>query len=156
MSYEYDYNPADPNDIDNEINVQDTLANSLANDKGLNIVYRKVVSSKTGRLKNKRIYVYTSNGVGNKIRDAETGQYYNNKVGSKDEDLFFKVILATGECKSANGSSTLFFMSPNHYMNYLHGELNQDIIDKWEIKRNKRLAEMNLHKNEEFDTVDVR
>lgn len=148
MSYENDYNPADPNDIENEVNLQnDVLADALKTDRGLNFVYRKFISQKTGKLKNKRILVYTTSGVGNRIRDAETGDYYPNRVGSKDEDLFFKVILATGECKSANGSSTLFYISPQHYMTHLNTEVNQDIIEKWEQKRNNRLAEMKQSKD---------
>lgn len=157
MSYENDYNPADPNDIDNEVNMSnDVLANSLKTDRGLNFIYRKVMSSKTGKPKNKRIYIYTSSGIGNRIRDAETGDYYPNKVGSKDEDLFFKVILATGECKSANGSSTLFYVSPQHYMTHLNCEVTQETIEKWEAKRNARLTEMKLNKNENSVLIDVR
>jgi hypothetical protein len=148
MSYENDYNPADPNDIENEVNLHNNaLADALKTDRGLNFVYRKFISQKTGKPKNKRISVYTTSGVGNRIRDAETGEYYPNRVGSKDEDLFFKVILATGECKSANGSSTLFYISPQHYMNHLNSEVNQDVIEKWEQKRNNRLAEMKQSKN---------
>ena len=119
MYYEENYNAADPNDIENEVNdPHDALANAQMSDKGLNIIYRKFISPKTGKLKNKRIHIYTSGSTGSRIRDAETGEYFPNKVGSKDEDLFFKVILATGECKSANGSSTLFYNSPQHYMNH--------------------------------------
>jgi hypothetical protein len=157
MYYEDNYNAADPNDVENEMNnKQDALSNALKNDKGLNVIYRKVVSEKTGKPKNKRIYIYTSGTTGSRIRDAETGEYYPNKVGSKDEDLFFKVILATGECKSANGSSTLFYSSPQHYMNNLYCDVDPETIAKWEEKRNERLSEMKLRNNSSMNMVQVR
>ena len=147
MYYEENYNAADPNDIENEMNSpDDVLANAQKQDKGFNIIYRKFISPKTGKPKNKRIHIYTSGTAGSRIRDAETGDYFPNKVGSKDEDLFFKVILATGECKSANGSSTLFYSSPQHYMNHLNCSVEPDTIAKWEVKRNERLAELKITK----------
>jgi hypothetical protein len=143
MYYEDNYNTADPNDIENEMNnPEDVLANAQKQDKGFNIIYRKFVSPKTGKPKNKRIHIYTSGTAGSRIRDAEIGDYYPNKVGSKDEDLFFKVILATGECRSANGSSTLFYTSPQHYMNHLNYNVDPETISRWEVKRNTRLAEL--------------
>jgi hypothetical protein len=143
MYYEDNYNTADPNDIENEMNnPEDVLANAQKQDKGFNIIYRKFESPKTGKTKNKRIYIYTSGTTGSKIRDAEIGDYYPNKVGSKDEDLFFKVILATGECRSTNGLSTLFYTSPQHYMNHLNCNVHPKMIAIWEVKRNTRLAEL--------------
>ena len=103
--YQEDYfNPTDPNEYDD---VDKLLDKSKRMDKGYNVIYRQV-QKKDGNLKKQKIDIYTTSGVGNRIRDAETGQYFSNYVGSKDEDLFFKVVLATGECRSANGSNTLF------------------------------------------------
>ncbi len=132
------YNPTDPNDYDNEIDK--IFEKSKRIDKGYNVIYRKV-QAKDGRFKNKKIDIYTSNGVGNRIRDAETGEYYTNLVGSKDEDLFFKVSLSTGECKSQNGSNTLFYISPQHYASHLHCDIDESICLAWEEKRNARLRE---------------
>lgn len=143
------YHPADPNDY--ELSPQEVmLQDSKSMDRGYTYVYRKVLNKK-GELKNKKIDIYTTSGVGNFIRDAETGEYYNNKVGSKDEDLFFKVGLSTGECKSANGSNTLFYLSPQHYSNHLHVELNESIVSKWEEKRD--LALKNLKNNEKKSSL---
>jgi hypothetical protein len=143
MYYDDNYNPVEPNDYDDlEKKFKKDTNEFLNQDKGFNVITRKVVSNKTGRMKSKNINIYTSSVTGTKIRDAENGQYYNNKVGSKDEDFFFKVILATGECKSANSSSTLFYCSPQHYMNHLHSEVSSDIITGWEAKRDKRLKEI--------------
>ena len=156
MYYEENYNAADPNDVENEMtSPEDVFANAQKNDKGFNVIYRKFISPKTGRPKSKRIYIYTSGTTGSRIRDAEFGDYYPNKIGSKDEDLFFKVILATGECKSANGSSTLFYTSPQHYMNHLNCNVDPETIAKWEAKRNSRLAELKKNYKPKFDVTVV-
>jgi hypothetical protein len=147
------YNPADPNDYENDIDK--LFDKSKRMDKGYNVIYRKV-QKKDGRLKNQKVEIYTSNGVGNHIRDAETGQYLQNIVGSKDEDLFFKVILATGDCKSTNGSNTLFYISPQHYMNHLHCELSPEIVSAWEEKHNARLEESRSVKRNNMGSVVVK
>ena len=108
------YNPADPNDHD-DVQLDDMFEKAKRMDKGYNTVYRKVPRKYDGKLKNKKIESYTSSGTGSRIRDAETGEYFSNIVGSKDEDLFFKVALSTGECTSANGSNILFFVSMEFY-----------------------------------------
>ena len=146
------YNPADPNDYDDD--VENILDKSKKMDKGYNVVYRKV-QKKDGRWKNKKIDMYTSSGAGTRIRDAETGEYFPNYVGSKDEDLFFKVALSTGECRSLNGSNTLFYVSPQHYMNHLNCEVSPERIAIWEEKRNARLIELRASKKSNAGSVIV-
>lgn len=138
---EYTY-PVD-NAFDQEMTPEKIIEQTKMMDRGYNAIYRKVLR-KDGKLKNKKFDVYTTGGSGNRIRDAETGEYFPNIVGSKDEDLFFKVGLSTGECKSANGSSTLFYLSPQHYMNHLYCEVSPDTVTAWEEKRNNRLAELKI------------
>ncbi len=151
--YQEDYfNPTEPNDYDN---VRDVLATALKNDTGLNIVTRRVELD-NGKIKNKRIKVFTSSGCGSNIRDAETGENYSNKVGSRDEDLFFKVSIATGECTSANGSNVLFYCSPQHYENHLHSHVDPDIVSSWEAKRDARLKELKFGRKPLSNTVMVK
>jgi hypothetical protein len=153
--YQEDYfNPADPNEYDNEFK-EDAVAKALKEDKGLNTLIRKVKMD-SGKVKNKRIHVFTSNGIGSKIRDAETGEYYPNKVGSKDEDLFFKVSIATGECNSANGYNIAFYCSPQHYENHLYANVEQEHIAAWEVKRDARLRELKKEIKPQFETIVVR
>lgn len=138
--YQDDYfNPTDPNDYDDLR--ENAITRALKEDKGLNTLIRRVTLD-NGKTKNKRIRVFTSNGVGSRIRDAETGEYYANRVGSKDEDLFFKVIIATGECNSANGSNKLFYISPRHYENHLYTDVDPERVAVWEAKRDVRLKEL--------------
>lgn len=141
--YQEDYfNPADPNEYDDAIRTpEDAIARALKQDKGLNTLTVKVRLD-SGRVKSKRVRVFTSSGAGTRIRDAETGEFYPNKVGSKDEDLFFKVSIATGECNSANGSNILFYCSPQHYENHLYSSIDPKLVEKWEAKRDARLKEL--------------
>jgi len=143
MEMEDYFNPTNPNDVDN-LDVSNALTNALREDKGLNIISR-MVPNKYGDMVRKNIRVFTSNGTGTKIRDAETGEYFQNKVGSNDEELFYKVALATGECKT--GSNVLFYCSPQHYMNHLHCEETPENIDAWERRRNARLDIINAKRN---------
>ena len=149
------YNPADQNDYDDDQNVEKMFEKAKRQDRGYNVIYRKA-QKKDGRFYNKRIEIYTSSGVGNHIRDAETGEYYSNLVGSKDEDLFFKVILATGECKSANGSSTLFYNTPQHYANHLCCDVDPKLASNWELKRQSILSELSLTINKNFDSIEIK
>jgi len=135
------YNFEEQNDFESEHDVEKMLEKEKMKDRGYNVIYRKAVR-RDGKRYNKKIKVYTSNGTGSYIRDVETGQYSSNMVGSRDEDLFFKVILATSECQSSNGFSTLFFISPQHYANYLQCEVDPEVVRNWEKKRDARLLEL--------------
>lgn len=153
MYQEDQFNPVEQNDYDND--VEKMFEQAKRSDRGYNVVYRRDQKN-NGVWYNKKIEVYTTSGIGNHIRDAESGHYYPNIVGSMDEDLFFKVILATGECKSANGSSTLFYSSPQHYANHLLCELSPEIISAWEQKRNTRLAQLKFDNRQKFESVEVK
>jgi len=138
MSYNDNFNPADNMDYSVSSNEFKKATESLKkSDKGYNVLWRMI--PKNGKLKRTKVEVYTSNGHGCHIRNAETGEYYSHIVGTADEDLYFTVILATGECKSANGSSTLFYLSPQHYMTHLNTELEPEIIARWQDKRDDRI-----------------
>ena len=103
-------------------------------------------------------------GTGSNIRDGETGEYYSEKVGTKQEDLYFKVSLATGECKSLNGSTTLFYLSPEHYERHLYVELDNETKLNWEDKKNVLLVEMeksakknkNKNRNNTYEYVTIK
>jgi len=144
MYYKGQYDQAE-NDYDglstNSNNQRAVLENSKQMDRGYNKIFRMRPRA-DGSLKRTKIEFYTSSEVGNSIRDAETGNYFSHKIGSANEDLYFKVGLATGECKSANKSSTMFFTSPQRYMTHMHVNLTPEIISAWEAKRNARLREI--------------
>jgi len=153
--YQDDYlNQVDQNNFD-EDDADKMFEKVKRQDKGYNVIYRKALK-KNGQLYNKKIEIYTSNGTGNRIRDAETGEYFSNLVGSKDEYLFFKVILTTGECRSINGSSTLFYSSPQHYVSHLLCDVDPILSHNWELNRDARLFELKNKIILNQHSIDVR
>jgi len=133
----YDYNDNTDNSCNTE-ELQKMKEELKKSDRGYNTIWQMVL--KNGKMRRTKIEAYTSGCFGSRIRDAETGEFYNHIVGSADEDLYFSVILATGECNSKNGSSTLFYSSPQQYMKHLNCELDKSFVTKWQQKRNVRLS----------------
>lgn len=149
------YNPVDPNEYDEVDSFDRMLEKEKRKDPGYNVIYRKALR-KDGKTKNKKVIIYTTGGTGSRIRDAETGEYFPNIVGSIEEDLFFKVRLATGECKSANGSSALFFVSPQHYANHMMCEVDPTLIYNWERRRDETMAALKIEKRKNYVAIEVR
>lgn len=143
--YEGDYYDQEDLLLNNKNELNKILEESKKVDKGHNSINIQV-QKKDGRIKNKKLDVYTSGDTGTQIRDAETGKYYSSIVGSKDEDLYYKVVWATGECNSSNGSSTMFFMSPQHFANHTLNDVSEETIYNWESKRKARLHEIEKSK----------
>jgi hypothetical protein len=134
--------------LDEEKDIEKAMLSLKKKDRGYNKVYRMIPRASDGKIINTKIDVYTTGYIGSRIRDAETGEYYNYNVGSRHEDLFFKVALATGECNSKNGSSTLFYISPHHYMSHLNVDLDDSVINSWEEKRNIFLKNNKVNRRE--------
>ena len=130
------------NDDNNE------LLNLRQTDKNFHIISRLAPFERRGVIsyKSKNIGVYTSGDVGARIRNAETGEYYNYTVGSKQEHLFFSVRISTGECNGKFKVPTLFFTSPSHYESYLYGTVSQETRDDWDYKRTIVMNEMEKKK----------
>ena len=148
--YDYDnYRLESPYDQNEERRL---IKQAKSIDKGYNVIYRRMPNKK-GLIKHMPLDIYTSCGTNSNIRDAETGSYYNSLVGSADEDLYFKVILATGECKSKNGSSTLFYLSPRHYMSHLNNEVSEDTLQMWESKRAARSKAREMKKSNALSII---
>jgi hypothetical protein len=133
MYYEDIFHPNDENDVNNHHKKE--LNNIKSIDPGYGYIYRKKLSQ-SGKFKNTRIDCYTSGASGTNIRNAESGNFYKYKVGSKEEDLFFKVAISSGELHTRNGSNILFFDSPEHYENYFNEELCDEIKYNWVEKKN--------------------
>ena len=98
-------------------------------DKGYHKVYRLIDNKK------KSIEFYSTNIFpGSKIRGAIGGSYYSGfKVGSKDEDLFFKIAMSTGECKDNN---ICFFDTPEQFEKHMQCIVSQVDKEKWYKKFN--------------------
>lgn len=155
MSYNDNFNPADNMEFSVSSGEFKNMTEGLKkDDKGYNVIWRMMPNN--GKMKKTKIEIYTSSGHGCHIRDAETGEYHVSMVGTNDEDLYFSVVLATGECKSKNGSSTLFYLSPHHYMKHFNCELEPSIISSWEEKRQTRLRQTKLVKRQNAASAVVK
>lgn len=94
--------------------------------------------------KPKKVTVFISGGAGSYIRNAATGVYYNNIVGTTDEDLFFTVSLSTGE--AGPSGNKLFFTSPNEYLDHIGedfvrgGGISLEALLRWSKKQQQAQA----------------
>ena len=138
MEYDDRYTPLETNDLDE--NIQTNTSHKI---KKLNRGYHKLVRNIVinNRIKKIEIGVYGSGSHESPIRNAETGEYYKYKVGSMNEDLFFKVIISTSEVPS--GPLTLFYDSPEHYERHQYVELDGLTKQKWELKKKNSLDNLN-------------
>lgn len=138
MEYEDRYTPLEPNDFD-EFNSEDNRKRALNKirilNRGYHTINRNAIINNV--LKNVEIGVYGSGCQESPIRNAETGEYYKYKVGSFDEDLFYKVMICTGEFPS--GPLTLFYNSPDHYERHQYTEVDNLSKKRWEEKKQDRL-----------------
>ena len=138
MEYDDRYTPLVSNDYDNQNNIQES---ALKKAQLLNRGYHKIlrnVSNSNRIAKNVEIEVYGTGSQESQIRNAETGEYYKYKVGTMDEDLFFKVMISNGE--STSGPLTLFYDSPEHYERHQYVDLDSHSKKRWEVKRYTRLS----------------
>ena len=88
---------------------------------------------------NHKIRKYSSNVVGNYIVNGATNEKYPYKVGSKEENYFFKVKDTTMNAKfeTTRDSNTYYFESPYQYMEFKNIVLDDTIIENWKIKVSK-------------------
>jgi hypothetical protein len=93
---------------------------------------------------NKTIIEYYSTFIlpENKIRNSVTGVREKYNVGSKYEDLYFKVIDTT---RNKTQSVFMFFNTPEEYEKLFMTNLSKNIKQKW---YNKKQATLNLVNSE--------
>lgn len=89
--------------------------------------------------KNTKIIFFETNSTPNSIiRHAITGARCDPyRVGTANEDLFFSVILATGEL--GKNISILFYDNPEQYEMHFHIKLDNESKDLWRKKRDDAL-----------------
>jgi hypothetical protein len=79
------------------------------------------------------------------------GRYF--KSGTKYEDLFFSVMLATGELGPTGVA--MFYDTPEQYERHFFTEVPQKIKDKWVQKRNYAFDNLKLVENKLANSGDV-
>lgn len=124
MEYDDYYHPTH----DNNTHLQNIMNELKFMDKGFNRI--KTMNGK----KKSFVDLYSSGETGSNIRDAITGQHYSFKVGSVDEDSFFKVSIVTGEIN--NNRRLFFFNSPSDYERIFHIELKDKNKFNWAKRQN--------------------
>ena len=115
MVKEFEYNNYDPNEVVESQDGDDSQSRG------------------SGEKKRKRKF-YPSNVQGRYIVNAVTGEKYpGHLVGRFHEDLYFSVMLCSGE----NGPNpvTLFFESPTQYMKHFHRTVSFKNREDWLNKR---------------------
>jgi len=141
MYYEDSFHPNEENDILNHQKKE--LNNIKSSDPGYGYIFiNKNLPS--GKNKKTRVDCYSTSVSGSNIRNAETGDYYKYKVGTKDEDLFFKIALACGNLKTKNNSNVLFYDSPEQFEKHLMIELDNYIKEQWVDKKKNLLISKKL------------
>lgn len=128
MYYEDNYHPTDQNDYDEDNTGKNNLGQFTQLNKRFHQISRTVMKA-NGKLQKVSIGLYSSGNIGSYIKNAETGETYNYRVGSKDEDLFFKVSHSTGEFNT--GPITLFYDSPEHFERHQLVTLDSNIVQAW-------------------------
>ena len=101
------------------------------------VIKKFMVSSKKGFLtikrkinhKNVNINIYSSGETGSNIRNAITGEYYSDRIGTKREDLYYKIGISTGDI--GGDSVTLFFDSPEQYERHFFTTIPVEDKEKW-------------------------
>jgi hypothetical protein len=85
-----------------------------------------------GRKMVKVSFYETTNTPNNYIRNAVSGAMMPYRVSSLDEDLFFSVLLATGE--TGPTSALLFYDNPEQYEQHFNVTLPSNAVDDWRVK----------------------
>jgi len=121
---------------------------SVIVDKGHHRIFRKVNN------KTVPIYIYTTRYTpGSRIRNAVSG-FSDKKIvvgNAKDEDLFFKVSLATGELGNNSYGKHLYYDSPEQYEKHFYTTIHDKRIkDNW--WKRYRLNQKNI--NKELDDIN--
>lgn len=122
------------NDYYSEDNASRTSANRANAVPSFMRTLKRRINGKT-----KRIVLFETNTTPNSfIRHAITGARCEPyRVGSANEDLFFSVILATGEL--GKNINVLYYDNPEQYEMHFHTTVNAVTKDAWRERRNLAL-----------------
>lgn len=93
--------------------------------RGFHLIKRQ---SKDGKWHN--VEVFSSGCQGSTIRNAISGSYcYGDRVGSKQEDLYYKVGISTGDI--GKDTISLFYDSPEQYERHMYTTVDSENKKLW-------------------------
>ena len=107
-----------------------------------------------------RVSFFPTSGTPNyPIKNAVSGAYQGNdlrvfRTGTKDEDLFYSVILATGEIEG--GPQTLFYDNPEQFERHFMTKLSPELKNQWRSKNSSALIQANMENAEVEGDVIVK
>jgi hypothetical protein len=83
--------------------------------------------------KNQFVKCYISGTQGYTIKNALTGKSFSkvHKIGSYNENLYFKVTISTGESEIGQSPITLFYDFPEEYEKHMYCEVKDSIKKEW-------------------------
>lgn len=126
MYYEADFhNQVDYADLD-DISVN-------PNSRKINRVFEETEDARRHIIKGKNkknVVVFSSGSTGSKIRNAMSGAYTNDVVGSAMEDVYYRVSYSVG----AEGKK-LFYDSPEQYEKHFGCDLDKDVSNGSDLKK---------------------
>jgi hypothetical protein len=124
-----------PSEAETSVNsVQKKQRKMIDDVKNMDTGYNKLTRFVDGKKKSIEIYSTIPN-PGSNIRGAITGSFYRDfKVGSRDENVFYKVAVSTGECKH---SHIFFFDNPEQYERALFTTISAAEKEAWYSKFNE-------------------
>lgn len=116
------------------INQQKLVPKKYKNYEKKTIVVKMSDDSKYGKFVNKKYTIeqFGTGTTGSRIRNAVTGTAYPYFVGSKQEDLFFKIVDTTGKGKTE--PLMLYYDNPEQYETHQYTVLEPKIKTIWNVK----------------------
>jgi hypothetical protein len=109
--------------------VKKIMSDIHQNTKGFHLIKRQ---GKDGKWHN--VEVFSSGSQGSTIRNAISGSYYHgDRVGSKNEDFYYKVGISTGDV--GRDSITLFYDSPEQYERHMYTTVSSEHKQMWSEKQ---------------------
>jgi len=105
--------------------VKKIMSDIYQNNKGFHLIKRQ---SKDGKWHN--VEIFSSGSQGSTIRNAISGSYYyGDRVGSKQEDLYYKVSISTGDF--GRDTIAVFYDSPEQYERHMYTTVDLESKQKW-------------------------
>ena len=77
------------------------------------------------------IRMFSSGITGSNIRNAVTGEYSRHIVGTLEQNLFFKVVMSTGEIKGGSTPVHLYYIGPEQFEAHQYCEVDEETRNKW-------------------------
>lgn len=90
------------------------------------------------------ITMFSSGLAGSNIRNAVTGEHSRHIVGSLEQNLFFKVVMSTGEFKNGHTPVHLYYSSPEQFESHQYCEVDERTRDAWNETYRTTCAKLGL------------